>query len=299
MSQFSPAAVAPGFSLRGELPIRRLTGALATLEVSPQGAHVTDWTIPGTPPVLFLSPRSVFQRGRAIRGGVPLVFPWFGPKAGDARAAQHGFARVREWQLEAAGVQSDGACSVAMSLTDDEATRAEWPHAFHARFAATAGRELRMTLEIRSADSRDFTFEAALHTYFAVSDVRRIRVRGLENTAYVDKVDGGARKPGESAPLAFTGETDRVYLDTASACTIEDPGWDRRIVVAKSGSRSTVVWNPWKAKARAMADLGDDAWTGMVCIETANCGADARTLAPGGTHVLEAVIAVESSRAGE
>ena len=277
----------------------RLTGARATLEASPHGGHVTDWTIPGTPPVLFLSPRSVFQRGRAIRGGVPLIFPWFGPKAGDARAAQHGFARVREWQLEAAGVQSDGACSVAMSLTDDEATRAEWPHAFHARFAATAGRELRMMLEIRSADSRDFTFEAALHTYFAVSDVRRIRVRGLENTAYLDKADGGARKPGASAPLAFTGETDRVYLDTAAACTIEDPGLNRRIVVAKSGSRSTVVWNPWEAKARVTADLGDDAWTGMVCIETANCGADARTLAPGGTHVLEAVIAVEWGRAGE
>jgi D-hexose-6-phosphate mutarotase len=235
----------------------------------------------------------VFQRGRAIRGGVPLVFPWFGPKAGDPRAAQHGFARVRDWSLRTASVGPDGACIVAMTLDDDEGTLAAWPHAFHARFTAAAGRDLRMTLEIRNTGAAGFTFEAALHTYLAVSDVRRIRVRGLENTRYLDKVDGGARQREGNAPLAFTGETDRVYLDTTSACIIEDPGWNRRIVVAKSASRSTVVWNPWEEKARAMADLGEAAWTGMVCIETANAAADARTLAPGDSHVLEAVITVK------
>lgn len=278
---------------RGELPMLRLSGAQSTLEASLQGAHLTGWTIPGTPPVLFLSPQGVFQRGKAIRGGVPLIFPWFGPKAGDSRAVQHGFARVRDWNLQAASVDPDGACTVAMTLTDDERTQAAWPHAFHARFVAAAGRQLRMAFEIRNTGATAFTFEAALHTYLAVSDVRRIRVHGLEHTAYLDKVAGGVRKREEGAPLTFTGETDRVYLDTASACTIEDPDWNRRLVVAKSGSRSTVVWNPWTEKARAMADLGEAAWTGMVCVETANAGDDARTLAPGGAHVLETVIAVE------
>jgi glucose-6-phosphate 1-epimerase len=280
------------FHMRGELSLLRLSGTQSSLEVSPQGAHLTGWTIHGAPPILFLSPGSVFQRGRAIRGGVPLVFPWFGPKAGDARAAQHGFARVRDWSLQTASVEPDGACIVAMTLTDDENTRAAWPHAFHARFVAAAGRELRMALEIRNTGAAGFTFEAALHTYLAVSDVRRIRLHGLENTVCLDKVDGGARKREGGAPLALTGETDRVYLDTTSACTIEDPDWNRRIIVAKSGSRSTVVWNPWEEKARAMADLGE-AWTGMVCIETANAADDARTLAPGGSHVLEAVITVK------
>jgi D-hexose-6-phosphate mutarotase len=179
-----------------------------------------------------------------------------------------------------------------MTLADDEQTRAAWPHAFRARFAAAAGGELRMSLEIRTTGAAPFTFEAALHTYLAVSDVRRIRVRGLEHTGYLDKVGGGALKPAAGAPIAFTGETDRVYLDTAGACIVEDPGWRRRIVIAKSGSRSTVVWNPGEEKARAMADLGG-AWTGMACIETANAGDDARTLAPGAAHVLEALISVD------
>lgn len=277
-------------SSRGELSLLRLAGAHSTLEVAPQGAHVTGWTIHGMPPVLFLSPGSVFQRGRAIRGGVPIVFPWFGPRAG---AAQHGFARVRDWVVEASSVGPEGNCAVTMTLADDESTQAAWPHAFRARFNVVAGRELRMALEIRNTGAAGFTFEAALHTYLAVSDVRRIRVHGLENAAYVDKVDGDARRPAADAPLAFTGETDRVYLETGSACTVEDPGWQRRIVVAKSGSRSTVVWNPWEEKARAIADLGEAAWTGMVCIETANAAADARTLAPGDTHLLETVITVK------
>jgi glucose-6-phosphate 1-epimerase len=278
---------------RGELSVFCLVGAHSTLEVASQGAQVTDWTIPATPPVLFVSPKSAFLPKRAIRGGVPLVFPWFGPRPGDPAAAQHGFARIRDWTVQSAEVEPDGTCVVAMTFADDEQTRAAWPHAFGARFVVRAGRQLRIALEIRNTGPSSFTFEAALHTYLAVSDVRRIRVRGLENAEYLDKVGGNVRKREGPAPITFTGETDRVYLDTTSACTVEDPDWRRRVVVAKSGSRSTVIWNPWIDKARTMGDLGDDAWTGMVCVETANVAGDARTLAPLAFHVLEATIAVE------
>jgi D-hexose-6-phosphate mutarotase len=123
-------------------------------------------------------------------------------------------------------------------------------------------------------------------------------LRGLENTAYLDKVDGGATKREGSAPIALTGEMDRVYLDTASTCAIEDPGWSRRITIAKSGSRSTVVWNPWADKARSMTDLGEDAWTGMMCVETANAADDARTLAPGAAHVLQAEVSIAPGSGG-
>lgn len=181
---------------------------------------------------------------------------------------------------------------VAMTLTDDARTQEMWPHAFAARFVASAGRRLRLTLEIQNTGTSAFTFEAALHTYLAVSDVRGIRVMGLENTDYLDKVDGGARRREGDAAIAFSGETDRVYLDTTSECIVNDPGWNRRIIVAKSGSRSTVVWNPWIDKARAMGDLGESAWTSMICIETANAAEDARTLAAGASHVLETVITV-------
>ena len=150
-----------------------------------------------------------------------------------------------------------------------------------------------MALEIRNTGHTDFTFEAALHTYLAVSDIHHVRLRGLENTTYIDKVAGGDRKREGPAPLALTGETDRSYVDTDSTCIVDDPGWRRRIVVAKSGSRSTVVWNPWLDKARSMADLGVTGWTGMLCVETANAAGDARMLAPGESHVLEATIGVE------
>ena len=278
---------------RGALSAICLAGEHSSLEVVVQGAQVIDWTIPGTPPVLFLSPTSGFMPGKAIRGGVPLIFPWFGPKPGDSRALQHGFARVHDWTLQSASVDAHGNCVVAMTLTDDARTRVEWSHAFGARFVASAGRALRLVLEICNTGASPFTFEAALHTYLAVSDVRRIRVRGLENADYLDKVGGGVRRREGAAAIAFTGETDRVYLATTSECTVEDPGWRRRIIISKSGSHSTVIWNPWLDKARAMADLGESAWTGMVCVETANAAEDARTLASGAVHVLETVIAVE------
>lgn len=263
------------------------------MEIAPQGAHVLAWEPAGTPPVLFLSPRSFFAPGKAIRGGVPLVFPWFGPKAGDPNAAQHGFARVRDWTLVATPPEPDGAIHVTLTLDDDDRTRAVWPHAFAARFCIRAGRTLEMGLEVRNSGETTFSFEAALHTYFAVSDVGQIVIRGLEPTEYVERYGGGGRQRPAAEPITFTGEVDRTYFDTTADCVIVDPGWKRRIVVAKSGSHTTVVWNPGSARARHMADLGDPAWRGFVCVETVCAGADAVTLSPGATHVLGATIAVE------
>ena len=281
---------------RGEVKALRLSGALSSLEVALQGAHVLDWALPGTPPVLFMSPLAVFQPGKTIRGGVPLIFPWFGTKADDAAAPQHGFVRARLWALKGASVVPGGECSVSLGCSDDEATRAAWPHAFSATFSASAGAQLQMDLAIRNRGSAAFTFEAALHTYFAVSDVRQTSVGGLAGAQFIDKVAGGERKHDSNPRIAFDGETDRVYLDTEATCTIDDPGWKRRIVIAKSGSRSTVVWNPGPARGRAMADVGEDAWQGFVCVETAIAADDARTLAPGETHTLQAIISVEQEQ---
>ena len=156
------------------------------------------------------------------------------------------------------------------------------------------GRTLRMELTARNVDSAPSTFEEALHSYFAVSDVRQARIHGLEGVAFVDKTAAMARKPGASEPITIASETDRVYLGASCSVTIEDPGWRRRVVVRKSGSATTVVWNPWVAKAKAMADFGDDEWTGMVCVETANAMENAVTLAPGATHVMTATIEVQA-----
>ena len=123
--------------------------------------------------------------------------------------------------------------------------------------------------------------------------MRDVRVLGLEGTGYLDKTEGMARRPGAPEPAAISAETDRVYLDTTATVTIEDPGWGRRVVISKTGSATTVLWNPWSAKARAMPDFGDDEWPGMLCVETANVGAQAVTLAPATTHLMTTTLRVE------
>jgi len=151
-----------------------------------------------------------------------------------------------------------------------------------------------LDLAVRNTDAAPRAFEAALHSYFAVSDVRQARIRGLEGATYVDKTAAMARRPGTSEPITIDAETDRVYLGATGTVTIEDPGWKRRVVVGKSGSSTTVVWNPWIAKAKAMPDFGDEEWSGMVCVETANAMDDAVTFGPGATHVMTATLEVQA-----
>ena len=158
------------------------------------------------------------------------------------------------------------------------------------------GRELTTSLTVHHAGGEPFLYEAALHTYLHVGDVRRVTVHGLENTPYKDKVLGGREQPGVDGPVRFVGETDRVYLDTTAAVTADDPALDRRLTVEKAGSDSTVVWNPWATKAAAFADFGDDEWPGMLCIETANVGGGAITLGPGQSHTTAAVVRAVTPR---
>jgi D-hexose-6-phosphate mutarotase len=254
-----------------------------------QGAQVVHFQPVGERPILWTSGHSRFETGKAIRGGVPICFPWFGPKAGDAGAPQHGYARGLPWTMRSVDPSPEGLTAV-LDLPPDIVARAGSATSLAASLAVTVGRSLRLSLTVANRGATPEWFEAALHTYLAVSDVRSIRIHGLEGAGYVDKTAEMARRRGEEEPFGIRAETDRVYVGTAAAVTVEDPGWNRRIGIAKSGSASTVVWNPWIDKARAMSDFGDDEWTAMVCVETANALDDALTLAPGASHVLTATI---------
>jgi glucose-6-phosphate 1-epimerase len=272
-----------------------VTSARAEGEVYRQGAHVTRWRPRGTErPVLFLSSRAVYARGKAIRGGVPIIFPWFGAHAGDRTKPMHGFARARDWRLGLAEPAPDGTVVIELDLEADETTRPLWPHAFRARYRVTLADTLALALEVVNTSSAAFTFEAALHTYLAVGDIRTVTIRGLEDTAYIDKVDGMRRKRHGAGPLQLTGETDRVFLGTRAGCVVHDPAFHRRLTIDKTGSASTVVWNPWSTKAAEIADLETDDWQRMVCVETANAADDALTLAPGARHVMTATLRVEA-----
>jgi glucose-6-phosphate 1-epimerase len=257
------------------------------------GAHVAHFHPKGERPVLWTSLSSRFESGKPIRGGVPVCFPWFGRKAGSPDAPQHGFARILPWTIVDVTREADLGLRALFELTPETAARAGFATGFLATLAVTVSRSLRMELTVRNVGRVSAAFEEALHSYFAVSDVRQVRVHGLEGIGYLDTAAGRESRPGETEPIRITAETDRAYTGATGTVTVEDPGWRRRIVVAKQGSATTVVWNPWIAKAKATPDFGDDEWTGMVCVETANALEDKVHLAPGDSHVMTATIDVQ------
>jgi D-hexose-6-phosphate mutarotase len=266
-----------------------LTARTNEVEIYLYGAHVTRFQKRDGPSVLFLSEQSSFVRGKAIRGGIPVIFPWFGAHPSDPTKPTHGFARMSDWNVVAAKTSTDQA-RIVLSLTANDATRALWPHEFVATLVAELENQLTLSLEVANASSDSFKFEEGLHTYLTVADISQVSVRGLEEATYIDKADSMKRKQHGSDPVIIDGEIDSVFLSTAAVCTLHDPVLRRKIIIEKSGSRSTVIWNPYSAKARAMSDFGDDEWHRMLCVETCNVAEDSIYLEAGGRWMMTAVI---------
>lgn len=264
-----------------------VSSPVACGELFLQGANVSSWYPTGQRPVLWLSKKSNYEKGKPIRGGVPICFPWFGPNANVLTAPAHGTARLVDWQVIATELKKDGAIEIDLKALIDP---------FVLSYKVEFGRVLKLTLrtELPPNSTSPHSFEDALHTYFAVSNIRTISIAGLENTAFIDKVDRALLKPASRASIEFSGETDRVYVDTLNDCLLIDNDWKRVIRVAKSGSGSTVVWNPWIDKSKRMPDFGDDEWPEMVCIETANVAAGRIELSPGRSHTTTEIISVET-----
>lgn len=256
--------------------------------VADHGAHVLAWHPVAHEPVLWMSGHAVFAERTAVRGGVPICFPWFGSGRSGDRFPAHGFARITTWRrIEA--VESGGTVQVVHELDQSLASAPSFDVPYRATSTVTAGSEFVLELMVENTGSGAFTFEAALHTYLAVGDVRQVRIEGLDGARFHDKVLEAESV--QRGPITVTGEVDRVY-DSEATVEVRDPILGRVIRVAKSGSSSTIVWNPWVDKARRLKDFGDDEWQGMVCIETANVGERAVTLAPGESHVMSATLSV-------
>ncbi len=274
-------------------PLRSLDlrGAAGEAKVYAHGAHVTSFCPTGLAPVLFLSQASKFAAGEAIRGGVPVIFPWFGDDPDGKGRPAHGFARRCAWQQVDDGGDPARA---AFALHDDATTRSQWPHRFGLRLEVEVGAALSLSLRVENRGAQAFRCEPALHTYLAVGDVRQVALHGLEGVRYKDKVAGMAERTHGHAPMTFVGETDRVFLGTEATCRVDDPLLARTLEVSKRGSRSTIVWNPWNAKAARMADLGVDAWPQFLCVESGNVADDALVLGPGESHVMAVQIAVHA-----
>jgi glucose-6-phosphate 1-epimerase len=261
-----------------------------------QGAQVTTWQPPDERSILFTSPNAVFAPGKAVRGGIPIIFPWFGPNRRAPSAPQHGFARTATWHLDGVETAGTESLTLTLSLGDNDVGSQFWPEPFHAIYTVTFARTLSLHLAVQNRAMHPITFEEALHSYFAVSNVTAVAISGLAGTTYVDKTEGARRKQ-ETAPLVTVGaETDPVYLDTPTRCAIEDGRWCRRVLIEKHGAASTVVWNPWAEKGAAMADLGDPIWRGMVCVETGNVADNEVRLAAGGEHQMSTAISVDAGQ---
>jgi glucose-6-phosphate 1-epimerase len=278
------------------LPRAVISSPACKAELYLHGAHLTAWQPTGEEPVLFLSEASPFQEGKAIRGGVPIIFPWFGARTADPTSQRtdgpsHGFARISQWQFSFAAVSGDD-LHLALTLDPNEASRSLGYDHFKLAFELILGKELRMRLTVANLGTSPLCFEEALHTYFTVGDVSRISLEGLAGVEFIDKTDNFTRKTQDEIVLTLAEETDRLYLNTPTTVILHDSKLDRRISVAKANSSSTVVWNPWGDLSRKMADMTAENWKRMTCIETANATENAITLAAGEAHTMEARVSV-------
>jgi D-hexose-6-phosphate mutarotase len=262
---------------KGELLMLEINTAMSRAELYLHGAHLTHFQLKDQPPLLFVSQLSRFQEGAPIRGGIPVIFPWFGPREGEPA---HGFARVQLWELREISQLSDGGLSLRLGLPDSPAA-ALFPQ-FTAEYRVTIGRTLGAELSVTNdSQDQDFTFENCLHTYFQIGDISAVSVTGLKGRDYLDRVDGFTRKTERAEHVKIQRETDSIYLNTPDTVEIHDSKLQRRIRIEKSGSLSTVVWNPWVDKAREMPDFGNDEYKEMICVEAGNVGENKITLPAG------------------
>jgi D-hexose-6-phosphate mutarotase len=271
----------------GGLPLVQINTPWSTAEIYLHGAHVTGFQKNGEPPVIFMSAKSCFAPGKAIRGGVPICFPWFGNRDGEP---SHGFARFTEWQLIKTSAKPDGAVTVQFALPQIPGRNA-WEN-LRTEFIVTAAGTLTMEL-ITANDTCGETLEIenCLHTYFQVGDIGAVSLTGLEGAVFDDFAFGanGARRAASDAALRITQETNRVYPDNVATVEIHDEKLKRTIRVEKLNSQSTVVWNPWTTQ-KLPDDFNPAEHAQMVCVESGNVKQNKITLAPGKTTALKVIL---------
>lgn len=267
----------------GGLPKMEVVCAMATAEIYLQGAHVTHFQKNGEEPLLFLSSVSRFEKGKPIRGGIPVIYPWFGARDGQG---SHGFARVHEWELWETTMMPTGGVRLQFRLP--HYPEADLYPACDLNYSVTVGETLTCELSVTNkSESNEVEFENCLHTYFQVGDAEKVRITGLDGATFMDKVDDFTRKTQSGDSLAISGEVDRVYFDSPGAIELVDESIGRKIRIDKSGSLSTVVWNPWIVKSERLPDFGNEDYRRMVCIESGNIAKNQVALPPGQSAALK------------
>ncbi|MEZ8386324.1 D-hexose-6-phosphate mutarotase [Vibrio splendidus] len=258
----------------------------ANAAISLFGGHVVSFQPQGQEDLIWMSQQAKFDGKTALRGGIPVCWPWFGRIAAPA----HGFARSSEWQL-VEHRESEAGVIVSLGLKPSEETLAVWPHQFDARLNVEIGNELKVTLDVKNTDSQPWTFSGALHTYLNVGDIHNTTTTGM-GAEYIDSLQGCKICQGGSE-LVLTDTIDRVYIQPEAQIFVADKKLDRTLTVENHGHNSAVLWNPWAEGATAMGDMQDDGYLTMMCVEStlhAPSLEAGKTLQPGESHQLITVI---------
>lgn len=282
----SALAATPGLQPQAQVTIShgnsRVSASLPSgesIEILLYGATVLSWKDASGDEKLWLSEGAKLDGTKAVRGGIPLVFPVFGTAPdheATSKLPQHGFARNSRWEFLGKSTSESSSNSVKLdfglsSENLDEAARQLWPYKFGLLYSVTLDREsLKTALVITNEGDVPFEFQTLLHTYFRIKDISSVQIAGLEDSPYVDKVDAAKAKTQSSDPVAFSGETDRVYTPAKgpSHPVVISEGGAAKFSIVRDNLDDVVVWNPWVDKAAGMGDFEPkDGWKNMVCAE--------------------------------
>ena len=276
----------------GDTPTLILKTSHSTTTIALHGATVLSFVPAGQQDLLWLSPKATAVLGKSIRGGIPLCGPWFGPHPTNPAGPLGGLMRYRTWTLRSVEQLEDGRLSAQFYLELPPDRELGWVHSASATFSIQVGESLQMELSIRNVGQTPFMLAGALHSYFAVSDVRSISIDGLGDRTYVNHTEGGIYGRQDSGPVTFNAEMARFFL-TNSPVRLLDTAWNRVIHLRGWGHGATVVWNPWEKTGGSLVDVGEH-WPEFVCIEHANVADTAIALPPAMSHHLGAEIQWQS-----
>ncbi|MGH8763257.1 MAG: D-hexose-6-phosphate mutarotase [Nitrosospira sp.] len=276
----------------GGLPFIQVDNAKASAVISVYAGQVLAFQPANEPHnLMFLSEAAYYRAGKAIKGGVPVCWPWFGPDPEQRGRPAHGFVRNRFWNVVQTEARA-GDTRITLGLTDSPETLAIWPHSFALALEITIGDSLNLELVTRNTGKERFSITQAFHTYFKVGHIGKVVVLGLEDSNYIDKTDNGVQKRQKGA-ITINSEVDRIYRNAPDELIIDDTALVRRIRIASQGSKTAVVWNPWAKISAEMGDLKDDDYEHLLCVETANADRDVVEVGPGNESRLMANYRIE------
>jgi len=262
---------------------------LAEAEIYLQGANITHFQPHGQKPLLFDAKSIEMDPTKTLHAGIPLCWPWFGPHPSDTTKPQHGFARTSLWEIQKTQLHDDGKVEIVLALTQNASTRKLFDFDFRLEITFSIAKTLSVSLTTTNTDTKAFSFTDAIHTYFAIGDIAQMKIKGVQETPFIDYTDEQKQKS-ETLPLSIDKEVNRVYIPTLESCTIVDEVLKREIIVSKKGSNSTTIWNPWKENG--IHDLVNDKYRYFVCIESVNALEDRIHLEPSQSHTITQLISI-------